>query len=132
MSDLFLKASRIKLRFDTNSGPLAAEDLWDLPISSERKTNLADIAMKVKARLDLVSGLSFVKQPTKQIDPTDQLRFDILRFIIETKQDENAAAATARDNAAKKQRLLQLIAEKEDDSLKGKSVEELKALAESL
>ncbi|MGJ4953125.1 hypothetical protein [Bradyrhizobium sp. HKCCYLS20291] len=132
MSDLFLKASRIKLRFDTSKGPLAAEDLWDLPISSDRKLNLADIALEAKGRLDKVSGLSFVKQPTKEIDQTDQLRFDILRFIIETKQDENAAAVAARDNATKKQRLLQLIAEKEDDSLKGKSVDELRALAESL
>ncbi|MGJ4945147.1 hypothetical protein ACQR1W_31620 [Bradyrhizobium sp. HKCCYLS1011] len=132
MSDLFLKASRMKLRFDTSKGPLSAEDLWDLPISSDRKLNLADIALEVKGRLDKVSGLSFVKQPTKEIDQTDQLRFDILRFVIETKQDENAAAVAARDNATKKQRLLQLIAEKEDDSLKGKSVEELRALAESL
>jgi putative N-acetylmannosamine-6-phosphate epimerase len=132
MSDLFLKASRLKLRFDSAKGPINVEDLWDLPITSDKKMNLADIGLAIKAKLDSVAGLSFVKQAIPTADATDQLRFDIIRHVIETKQEENAAASTARDNAQKKQRILQLIAEKEDDSLKGKSLDDLKAMAESL
>jgi hypothetical protein len=36
MNDLFASASRLSLRFDTPQGQLSTEDLWSLPLSTNR------------------------------------------------------------------------------------------------
>ena len=45
---------------------------------------------------------------------------------------ENEARDIARENAAKKQRILSLIADKQDDELKGKSLEDLTKMVNEL
>lgn len=126
---MFEKASRMKLRFETSKGALSAEDLWDLPLTSTTGKACLDDAEKA-ARQALREGefdVSFVN-PGKKSDEVAQLRLDILRHVITVKVAENAAATKARENAERKQRILALIADKEDKALGEKSIEELRAL----
>ena len=44
------------------------------------------------------------------------------------KKEENEAARTAFENKEFNQKILAIIADKEEDSLKGKSINELKAM----
>lgn len=128
---MFEKATRTKLRFHTARGDLAVEDLWDLPLtSSTDRPNLDAIAVGLHHALG-TSNLSFVKTPA-QADDTNQLRFNIVKHVIDTRLAENAARDAAASNAEKKQGLLALIAKKESEALEGHSLEDLRKLVADL
>ena len=133
--DMFEKATRLKLRFPTSRGPILAEDLWDLPLTSETgKPNLDDVARTFHRHLKATGDdvLSFVEPEKKSDDGTIQLAFDIVKHIIAVRVAERNARKTERERAEKKQQLLALIADKQADELKGKSVDELIAMVNAL
>ena len=133
--NIFEQASRLKLSFDTVQGPLDVEYLWDLPINTQQKNkaSLADIARGLNKQLKESNGddLPFLNA-AKKADDTVQLKFDIVKHIVETKTAENQKAAEARSNSEKKQQILALIAVKEAEHLSGQSLEDLRKLAAEL
>ena len=130
---MFEKASRVYLRFDTPQGLLTVEDLWKLPLTSTRagRANLDDIAVALFRQLKESDTESFVKKAAKK-DDTTQLAFDIVKHIIDVRMAEDEAAAAQRANKEKKRRILEIIAQKEDAQLFDASLDELKAMAETL
>jgi hypothetical protein len=129
---MFEKASRLKLRFESGKGQLSIEDLWDLPLTSKTgRANLDDIARNLHKQLKNDDDVSFVIKEKKS-DATVQLKFDIVKHIIEVRLAENEANAKLRDNADKKQRILAIMAERQDEELKGKSLDDLKAMVAEL
>lgn len=128
---LFEKASREKLRFDSTVGYLSVEDLWDLPLTSERKANLDDLAKALAKQVKDSEVESFVVKTTKA-NETLQLKFDIVKHVIEVRLAENEAVKVRREAREKKDRLLELIAKKQDENLASKSVEELQQMVEAL
>jgi hypothetical protein len=133
MSDImFEKANRMKLRFDTPKGQLSAEDLWDLPLTSPTgKANLDDIAKDLFRQLKDDGNVSFV-QPSVTTDKTIQMKFDIVKYVIDVRVAERDAAEIARKNKEKKQLILGIIAQKENDVLSNASLEELRGMVESM
>lgn len=132
---MFEKAARLKLRFDSPVGQLSVEELWDLPLVSIRKNqvDLDSIAVGLDAEIKSTNTTSFVKKTTRTASAALlKLKFDIVLRVIEVKQIEADAEETKRTNAEKKQKLLTLIEQKQDESLKGKSVDELQALVNAL
>lgn len=130
--NIFEQATRNKLRFSSSKGILTVEDLWELPLTSANSTaNLDDIARGFYADLKDTSTISFVNKPAKA-DPETELSFNIVKHIIEVRLAENAAAAVARENKERKQRLLGIIEHKENEVLTSKSLDELRAIANSL
>lgn len=121
---MYKKASEIKLRFATNVGPLSVEQLWDLSLA--QLSNLVKGVKKVLKKDD-DDELSFLDDQSK-VNTVDQLRFDILKDVYLTKKKQDEEARNAIDVKAHNQKILQLISEKTDESLKGKSIEELEAL----
>jgi hypothetical protein len=130
---LFEQATRSKLRFDTTKGMLTVEDLWDLPLISKSgaQVNLDDLARAAYKEMEEGAWQSFVQRSTKTSEIA-KLRFDIIKHIIDVKLADRDAASERAEKAAKKQRILELIATKEDESLAGKSLEELQKLAGEL
>ena len=129
---MFEKASRLKLRFDTNKGMLSVEDLWDLPLlSATNKVNLDDIARSLHRQLKNDDDVSFVNLDRKS-DKIVQLKFDVVKYIIEVRLAEADAAKITRENREKKDRLLQLIAERQDDDLKNMPLDDLKKMVAEL
>lgn len=129
---MFEKAYRLKLRFDSGKGLLSTEDLWDLPlVGNNNRCNLDDIARDLHSKLKNSDDVSFVVKEKKS-DATVQLKFDIVKHIIEVRLVEDAARTQARSNSEKKQHILQLIAERQDEELKGKSLDDLKAMVDEL
>lgn len=132
--NLFEQASRVKLRFDTVQGPLDVESLWDLPVNTQvkNKASLADIVRGLNKQLkDIGDDLPFLNAARKT-DDTVQLRFDIVKHIIETKTADADKAAQARTSAETKQKLMSIIAIKESEELSGKSLEDLRKLVAAM
>lgn len=130
MADIFERASRLAIRFVTRVGTLCVEDLWGLPLQSDKgRVNLDEIGLALQAQLK-IDGKSLVA-PEQKVDEVLQLSFDIIKHVIDVKIAERTAAKDSRDRAAKKQQLLSIIADRENDELRGKPLEDLKkALAE--
>ncbi len=130
---MFEQASRLKLRFESPKGALTVEDLWDLPLTSAtNKANLDDIAKglhkELRAGADSVSFVAPVEAADKQV----QLHFDVVTHIIRVRLEERSRAHDAAKRAETKQKLLEIISRKENADLEGKSLDELRAMAESL
>jgi len=131
---MFQKASRQKLRFISPQGLLTVEDLWDIPLTTKSvgRASLDDIARSLYRALKEASEVdSFVKKSTKDSSLL-QLQFDIVKHVIDIRVTEQEAAELAKSNREKKQAILSLIKEKENEKLSSSSIEELRAMAESL
>jgi hypothetical protein len=136
IQDMFEQASRLKIRYETPLGMLSVEDLWELPLTnrSGRGTSLDSIAMELhRASRDAAEVTSFV-DPLIENKTAGRLalRFEIVKYIIGVRVRERDELKAAADRREKKQRVLELIARKEEGELGEKSIEELRALAESL
>ena len=129
---MFEKASRLKLRFETARGLFTAEDLWDLPLTSPRgNPNLDDIAIALNKRLKEVTTESFVTKTTRSNEAL-QLSFDIVKHVIEVKLAENEEAKKKTEQKQRKDRILEILAHKQDKALEDLPIEELQKLAEAL
>ena len=130
---MFEQASRLKLRFESTRGLLSTEDLWDLSLTGTTRTNLDSIAIALhKQTKDLSDVVSFVNPSSDRGSNELLLKFEIVKYIISVRVRERDEAKAAADRREKKQRILELIAQKQDAALAEKSEEELRALAESL
>lgn len=128
---MFEKATRMKLRFATPQGQLTVEDLWDLPLESKNgRANLKDIAIDLSRQLKTQDDVPAFIQTEVSTPATAviQLKFDIVKKIYEVKVAEKQAADSAAETKAFNQRILELIANKKDEELQGKSIEELQAM----
>lgn len=127
---MFEKATRLALRFDSPKGLLSVEDLWHLPLqASTTRANLDDIARALHQKLRNDANVSFVEKDRKS-DEMVQLKFDIVKHIIDTKLVELEAATKERAAAERRQRILAIIADREDDDLRKLPLDELRKAAE--
>lgn len=127
---LFVEATRAQYRFETNIGLLTVEDLWKLPLTSATKANLDDVAIKLSRELKATDE-SFVAQKSVKNTVLEN-KLEIVKYVIQVRQEENAAKLAEANKAAQREKLKELIAKKEDESLSSLSLDELKAMAASL
>ena len=71
--------------------------------------------------------LSFLDD-SQVVDKENQLRFDILKDVYLTKKKEAEELRDASVAKQHNQKILALIAEKQEEGLRGKSIDELQAL----
>lgn len=125
MENKFEIAIRNKYRFPYK-GMISVEDLWDLKLTeldSIFKTLNAQVKQEQEESLLAVKSAADTELETK---------ISIIRYIVATKQAEADKAKAAKETAIKKQHIMQLIADKQDAELAGKSIEELQALLSSM
>lgn len=119
---MYKEASRLKLRFQTNKGLVSVEQLWELSL-----TELDSLAVSLEDEYKNSKGKSFLATKSRK-DKTKKLMFDIVLDILTTKVEENEVAKNAAADKAHNQKILELIKNKQEDELKGKSVEELEKM----
>jgi len=119
---MFKEASRLKLRYESSMGLLSTEQLWDLSIDQ-----LDKLAIKLEEEWKKSGKKSFVEKRTKK-DKIAKLKFNITLDILQTKVDERERLAEAAEIKAHNQKISSLIAEKQDEELKGKSLKELEKM----
>lgn len=120
--DNFKLASREKLRFQTNRGVLTTEQLWDVSISE-----LDALAVQLETEYQSSGKKSFVVKSSAK-DKIAKLKFDVVLDVLTTKVEEADALREAKEVKEHNEKILNLIAEKQDESLKNKSVAELKKM----
>ena len=126
--NIFEYATRAKLRFPSKAGDITTEDLWDLPLLSEKGLCLDAVAKAVNAELKQSQEESFVA-PTKTVGAAElTLKLEIVKHIIQIKLDEAAKAKKSAENKKARERITQLIAEKQDAELKELSLDQLQEM----
>lgn len=134
MQDIFATASRKGIRFLTPKGPLTVEDLWDLPLQSQTgRANLDDIAKGInKLVKEQAEETSFVSPTSSAVDQNNELALEVVKHIISVRVAERDAESLKKKRTEEKQKILSLIADKQDETLRGKSLEELQAMVSAL
>ena len=127
MTDLYKAAAMHKIQFASTRGALMVQDLFDLPLISKNGFDLDTVAKTANRELKELAEESFVERQPNSKQAIAQLKLDIVKDVIQTKQEAVKAQAQAKINADEKQRLLGLLAKHDEKALEGLSREELEA-----
>jgi hypothetical protein len=126
MADVFMNATRKKYRFSTAKGNLTTEQLWDLPLES-----LDEIWQKINATIEDASRTSLLSvRSNKNVELTE--KEEVVKAIVEYKLAAAEKADKARQTKAEKERILNIIAAKQEQELASMSIDELKKRLEAL
>jgi hypothetical protein len=118
---MYQKALRAKLRFNTTKGKLTTEDLFDLSL-----TDLNDLAITLDKKLSDTPRKSFIADITPNTQE-DELRFNIVKDVINIKLSERNAAQEAKAKATEKAQLLEILHRKKNEALETLSIAEIEA-----
>lgn len=122
---MYKEALQKKLRFTTGKGNLTTEDLFDLNLEA-----LDNLALTLDKMVQESPRKSFIRAANPKSELLE-LKFNIVKDVINTKLAEAAAKVEAKDKAAKKAQLVEILARKQAQSLENLSEEELqKRIAE--
>ena len=131
--DNFAKATKMKLRFETSKGALDVEDIWDLPLLSPNGVCLDNLAIQLKRACEESATESFVKKAIPNAATiANNLRFQIVKYVIEKKITAQDAAVKREETQAKKAKILAALANKQDEALTQASEEDLKKMLDDL
>ena len=120
--DNFKLASQQKLRYQTSRGYLSTEQLWDLSLEE-----LDALAVSLEIEHEQSGKKSFLRKTTKK-DKTEKLRFEIVLDVLNTKVEIANALSEAQEIKEHNKKIIALILEKQDESLKGKSIKQLEGM----
>ena len=129
---IFEQASRLKLRFASVKGELTIEHLWGLPLQSKTSFDLDTVAKAVARDLKAVTEESFVVETS----PTNTVLITALlgsaSAMTAVRLAENAAATNRSARSAERQKLLGILADKQDESLKNLTPEQIQKRLDEL
>jgi len=123
--NIFEEATKKKIRFE-HKGLLTVEDLWDLSVE-----DLDGIFKKVNTQKNTLSQESLLDTPTTE-NTIVNIQIAIIKYIVASKLADKQASLLAKEKKDKKNKILQILAAKQDNALENKSEEELKEMLESL
>lgn len=123
--NVFEIATRNKYRFPYR-GQISVEDMWDLSVSE-----LDKIFKTLNKQIKTAQEESLLETKTKE-DETIENQIAIVRHIVSVKQKEANDRLREKERKAQKQRIMEIMADKEDEDLKSKSTEELRKMLEEL
>jgi len=130
--NIFQYATRNKLRFQSVKGELNVEQLWDVPLRSKDDFNLNAVAKAANKAWKEVSEESFVETARTPEHTRRETVLEVVKYVIETKLAEEEASKTRAARKLEKEKLLKILAEKQDGKLSDLSERELKKRIEDL
>jgi|SRR5690606_25965756 len=131
--NLFQLAAENKWRYPSPIGLLTTEDLFELPLTSEKanRPSLDGVARTVNAELKALGEESFVaKTNPRETQLRDQL--ELVKQVIAIKQAELEAARNRRLRQQQRELIQQQLEKARNQQLEGKSVEELEQMLRDL
>ena len=127
------KAIFSHVRFTTSRGDVTTEDLLDIPLSSNDDFNLDTLALNLYDEINKTeTHKSFVKNDSTVAGLLTQLKFDVVKFIIDFKLERVNKAELRKIRSTKRKQIADIIADKKDDKLKGTSLAKLEAMLNTL
>lgn len=123
--ELFAKATMEKYTFDYR-GTLYTQDLWDLSVEQ-----LDAIYKLLNAQVKQAQEDSLLDKKTKQ-NETLAAKIEIVRFIVATKLEEKAKKIADANKKEQRRRIMEIMAEKQDEGLMAKSLEDLSKMLDEL
>ena len=124
--NIFETASRKSCRFPSPRGELTTEQLWTLPLLDARTGfDLDTVARTVNAGLKAVTEESFVNVRPDPRKDGFEIQLEIVKHIIDVKQAEAAAKLATAEKVAKRAKLLEALASKEEQEMAGMSKEDI-------
>lgn len=127
MQNIFEYATRSKLRFASIRGELTVEQLWDVPLRMKNGDHfdLNNIAQRANAALKEIDAENFVENKRTPAHEVCEQRLEVVKCIIGVKLAEEEAAKSLAAKKQKKEKLLDILAEKQDGKLSELSEKEL-------
>ena len=107
---MFEKASRLKIRFDFR-GLISVEDLWDLPLET-----LDTLFKGYNARATTSKQESLLDTKSVEDEILD-LKIEIIRHVVTVKLAEREARKAEVERKARKEKLLEVLDEKQNAAL---------------
>ena len=122
-TNIFEYAVRNKVRFPFK-GMISVEDLWDLSL-----TNLDSIYKTLNKQVKQSEEESLLNTKT-DVDTELEVQIAIVKHIVSVKLAEQEAREKAAAKKAQKQKIMSIIAKKEDENLDNMSIDQLRKLLE--
>ena len=125
MEKIFEYAVRNKVRFPFK-GVISVEDLWDLT-----PANLDSIYKTLNKQVKQSEEESLLNTKTS-VDTELEVQIAIVKHIVSVKLAEQEAREKASAKKAQKQKIMAIIASKQDEALQNSSVEDLQKMLDEL
>ena len=125
VENIFEFASRNKVRFPFK-GMISLEDLWDLSL-----TNLDSIYKTLNKQVKQSEEESLLSTKAS-VDTELEVQIAIVKHIVSVKLAEKEAAEKASAKKVQKQKIMSIIATKQDEALQNSSIDDLKKMLDEL
>lgn len=121
----YLLAIRKKFRFPSNAGNLTLEQLWDLPLQHKTGLDLDSVARNINNELRSITEESFVATTVDPRKPELEIKLSIVKEVIATKLAESAAQKERADRKIKRDKIMNALANHEEQALASASKDDL-------
>jgi hypothetical protein len=115
--NIFEYATRNKLRFASSRGELTVEQLWDVPLRSRDDFNLNAIAKTANKAVKDISEESFVETKKTPEHTRRESALEVVKYVIDVRLTEEKATETRAAKKQEKEKLLNILAEKQAGKL---------------
>ena len=124
-TNIFEAASKNKYRYPYK-GTITTEDLWDLTPAQ------LDIVYKALNKGVSEAQVSSLMCKVTEVDAELLNKIEIVKYIFNAKEAEAEARKNDAAKHAKKQRILDILAQKQEDALQSMSEDDLKKMLDEL
>ena len=124
-TNIFEVATRNGFRFNFK-GMISVEDLWALNVR-----DLDSVFKILNSQLKQVNEESLLDVKTKQDQELDT-KIEIVKYIVKVKQEEENMRLKAKEQKEKKQKIMEILATKQESNLQNMSEDELKKMLDEL
>lgn len=125
VENIFEYATRNKVRFPFK-GMISVEDLWDLSLP-----NLDSIYKTLNKQVKQSEEESLLNTKSN-VDTEVEAQIAIVKHIVSVKLAEQEAREKARTKREQKQKIMSIIAAKQDEALQNSSIDDLQKMLDEL
>ena len=125
MEKMFEFATRSKMRFPFK-GQISVEDLWDL-----RVEDLDTVFKTLNKQIKQTKEESLLATKTTE-DTILDTQIAIVKYIFDVKVQETNTRLLEKERKEKKQKIMSILATKQEQELQNKSVEELQKMIDEI
>lgn len=125
MEKMFEFATRSKMRFPFK-GQISVEDLWDL-----RVEDLDTVFKTLNKQIKQTKEESLLATKTTE-DTILDTKIAIVKYIFDVKVQETNTRLLEKERKEKRQKIMSILATKQEQELQNKSVEELQKMLDQI